>query len=74
MSICRGNISNTVIFCKSRVSDATEVKTGMMLSGLYERLGVEETCRTEDDQQSGEQLPSGFSPGMHDQLYAVTDL
>jgi len=50
------------------------IKIGVTLIDVHKRLGVEETRRTEDGQQSGEQLPSGFSSSVHDQLYAVTDL
>ena len=38
------------------------------------RLGVEESSRPEDDQQSGEHLASGSSSGVHDQVYDVTGL
>jgi len=35
---------------------------------------MEETCRAEDDQQSGNHLPGGSSCAMHEQLHGVTDL
>jgi len=35
---------------------------------------VEEIRRAEDEQQSGAELPSGWSRAMHDQVYAVTKL
>jgi len=46
----------------------------MTLIDVHSRLGVEEICRTEDEQQSGAGLPSGWSCAMHDQMYAVTEL
>jgi len=45
-----------------------------MKRNIIHRLGVEESSRTEDDQQSGEHFPSGSSSELHEQLYDVTDL
>jgi len=37
-------------------------------------VGVDNSSRTEDDQQSGEYYPSGCSSAVLEQLYGVTGL